>query len=372
MALAAFGASVVGLEGLLRGLVALVPSTRHVIAPLERHFGVAHPYIGHLHTPNGTFTVTGKDFAVVHRNDPRGFRNPWPWPEQADIVVLGDSVTFGYGVEDGDAWPARVARALPGVRLVNLGLNGAGPQQYLRVFDTFGRALAPRLVLVGFLARNDFLDAGLFDRWLRSGVGGNYMAWRDGGRPEKPGAEPRWTGVTGWAVYWLRRQSYVVNVARQAWSAGRQRLGRKEVYTFADGSRVLLLVDDFERTVAGARPDRPEFHLAVAALRDLRALAREGGARTVVVLLPSKEEVYLPLLGRPVADPTAALREALAREGIEHVDLGPVFRARAGRRLFFEEDGHPNAEGQALIAEGVLRHLESRGHLAALGEGGRR
>ena len=74
-------------------------------------------------------------------------------------------------------------KALPHNRLINLGLIGAGPQQYLRVYETFGTRLHPKVLLVGFFVRNDFSDADTFDGWLKSGAGGNYMVCRDSGRP---------------------------------------------------------------------------------------------------------------------------------------------------------------------------------------------
>jgi hypothetical protein len=65
-----------------------------------------------------------------------------------------------YGVEDSAAWPAILDRALPRLRVINLGLIGAGPQQYLRVYKTFGLQLRPRLLLVGLFVGNDFWDEG--------------------------------------------------------------------------------------------------------------------------------------------------------------------------------------------------------------------
>ena len=66
----------------------------------------------------------------------------------------------------------------------------------------------------------------------------------------------------------------------------------------------------------------------------------------LVLLQPSKEQTYLP--ARPqAADPTQELLEEFNRNGIDYLDLAPVFRQRAaaGERLFFEADGHPNQAG---------------------------
>ena len=119
-------------EGLLRLVSDLLPA--EVCSQLRNtpsRRGVSHPYIGYLHKPNNSLFIAGRDFGAVHHTDGHGFRNASPWPDRADVVVLGDSVTFGYGVEDDQAWPALLARDLQPGQAINLALIGAGPQQYL-------------------------------------------------------------------------------------------------------------------------------------------------------------------------------------------------------------------------------------------------
>ena len=48
------------------------------------------------------------------------------------IVAVGDSVTFGYGVSDGDTWVSVLARALPGIQFVNAGVPGYNAEDVLR------------------------------------------------------------------------------------------------------------------------------------------------------------------------------------------------------------------------------------------------
>src|SRR5262245_59914966 len=106
-------------------------------------WGVAHPYIGNLQAPNRT-VVRRSEFEITYPTDANGFNNADPWPTRADLVTVGDSLTFGYGVAPDEAWPALVARDQRDTKVINLGLIGAGPQQYLRVYEPFGAPLEPK------------------------------------------------------------------------------------------------------------------------------------------------------------------------------------------------------------------------------------
>ena len=81
----------------------------------------------------------------------------------------------------------------------------------------------------------------------------------------------------------------------------------------------------------------------------------------MVVLIPTKEEVHLPLLGLEPPRFTASFAQALGARGIDVVDTTPPLRAGAarGQQLFFTLDVHPNRAGQRLIADLVLGELRS-------------
>jgi lysophospholipase L1-like esterase len=350
-------------EGLLRGFPALMPL--EVQAALEGRPGtrfVDHAYIGHLQPPNGTLNIRTGDFEIPYPIDAHGFNNADPWPAKADIVAVGDSLTFGYGVAPDEAWPALIAQEVPDAKVINLGLIGAGPQQHLRVYETFGVPLEPKILLIGFFLANDFWDAEKFDTWLKSGVDGNYMAWRD------------FRGNTGDRTVFLGdalRSTYLYTWARFVREIYRNWLaGEPKDLKLVDGSHVKLRPDDLAENTTYIAPGNPIFELAVDALERINAIATSHGTHVIVVLQPSKEETYLPLLDGTPADPGAPLRAALQARGIEYLDLLPLFRehAAAGARLFYEFDGHPNAEGYRLTAEGILAHLESNaaeyGHIS--------
>jgi len=354
-------------EGMLRLFSGWLPvEVQQIISANPRNYGVAHPYIGHLLTPNNALVLNDKDYRAVHHTDGNGFRNSWPWPKTADIVTLGDSVVFGQGVADRQAWPAVLARSFPKSRLINLGVIGAGPQQYLRIYETFGLKLHPKVVLVGFFMGNDFWDADMFDRWDKSGTGVNFMVWRDYGTPISVSltlhqSPQKLKSALLWRARLFAGRFYLGNLLVH--SLGNLMMeGGSEVTTFhaPNGARLVLTPGVLANNTKKARPGDHVFQMTVDTLQRIQSLAKENGATVLVVVQRSKEEVYLPLLGESVPDAAAPLRAALAERGIPYLDLLEDFRRHAaqGEVLFFETDGHPNARGYALIGELVSAHLK--------------
>lgn len=322
---------------------------------LSTQKGIAHAYIGHLHTPHHTGVIAGRNFKAIHHTDGHGFRNPWPWPAQVEIVSLGDSLTFGYGVDDANAWPAILAQALSPLRVINLGLIGASPEQYVRVYETFGHPLRPQLVVVGLYMGNDFSDAKFFHRWVQAGAPGNYLLWR---------GFYNYGAIAGF----LRQHSYLVQLllhARTVYESWAISEPRRLV--LGANAQVQLQPSLMTNLVRNTAPDQPAFQLVVQALTRLQTLATAQGTQVLVVFLPTKEQVYLPLLGESVGNPSAPLQAVLEAEEIPYFDLLPAFRHQAETRqqLFFAADSHPNQQGYRLIAQELLAHL--RHNAAAYG-----
>lgn len=365
------GASLAFAGLLCEGMLRLFPGLLPEAAQLRIHWDEliaqgtvsrAHPTIGFLYPPHFTGEIGRRDFHFTYSTDEKGFRNPDPWPDTAEIVALGDSQTFGYGVGDGDSWPRLLDEWLPGVRVLNLGLIGGSPQQYQRIYETFGSAVHPKLVVFGLFPGNDLTDARMFERWLRAGAKGNYDVWRFlGGRGPREGR--------GWKGLLLR--SYLVAFLRETKNSfGTPFAGR--TFETADGSRLRLAPSILRGNASRALPGHPDFELAMDAVEATRARAESDGASFFVLLIPTKEEVYLPMLGEEVPDALTPFARELARRGISALDLTPAFRERAeaGEALFFEVDGHANARGYRLMAEVLRTHLEANAARYGLQLGG--
>lgn len=354
--------ALVAAEGLLHLLPNAVPLELQILlGDRSDERGIADVRIGNLPVPGSTGVVWTRDFKIKHQIDDHGFRNSGPWPETADVVVIGDSLVFGYGVEAGQAWPMVLKNELPGRSVINLGLIGAGPQQYRRVYETYGRPLRPQLVIIAMFAANDFWDAEMFEEWLASGIGGNYLEWRDFNRGT---ARHGYRRTLQSLEHVLHRESYIYNLLRLV-QRGRDRAASRHSLRWSDGVTMQLYPAELEQRLWNAAPAGPLFQKVLESIEAIHDAAAAGGSRTLVVFQPGKEYVYLPFVGGSAVHPGKPLLEALEERQIDCLDLSPMFRRRAeaGDRLFFPNDGHPNELGYALTGHEVAGYIRQGGLL---------
>lgn len=98
------------------------------------------------------------DFGVPVRLNALGFRGAeWGPPRDGErrVLALGDSLTFGYGVREEEAWPEVLGRGLGAPwRVLNAGAIGYNTDQAWRVLDREGLESRPSAVLL-LLVGND-------------------------------------------------------------------------------------------------------------------------------------------------------------------------------------------------------------------------
>ena len=95
----------------------------------------------------------------------QGLRDRTFGPKEANIgriLALGDSFTFGFGVEGYESYPKRLEALLnekrKGYDVINAGFPGYGTLQELRYLEEEGLAFSPDVVLIGFFGFNDYTD----------------------------------------------------------------------------------------------------------------------------------------------------------------------------------------------------------------------
>ena len=306
--------------------------------------------------PNLDVLLSGHpDFGYHLCTNKGGLRTPVE-DGPVDVVALGDSFTFGYGVDQRVTWPAQLAR-LSGLTIANLGISGFGPGSELAMLRDEGLRLRPRLVLWQFFA-NDLLDAASFAGWQTAGRG-DFLAW-ERARTLPAGEPPVPSRLSLRGL--LHRNLVSYELAKYGLRQGVYDPGRRPARWIAAGGAPLLL--DITQPAAWADETDARVQqgmaLTAAALAEARTVTQTAGARFAVVVAPSKEAVYW--------QGTTAERETLERNdcwvaqvcerlGIACLPLLPAFAnaVRRGGPLYFSQDIHWNPAGHRLAAGEITR-----------------
>ena len=231
------------------------------------------------------------------------------------IVTIGDSFTFGDGVDDEQAWPARLERMLSGVEVINFGTGGYGMGQVILSFEELASRLEPDFVILGlgeYQYRNtlDFFCAPK----PRFAVGSQGLELHNVPVPTHDDLRDEVT----------YRSSHFLSILQTLFAPSQEDyLPPEESYTIC---RLLI-----ERLVAAAR---------------------RTGTRVVVATIPT------PGLLKPLAQ---VFEKACSSSGIDCVDTRPRFRegeirsdpATFRRQHFIPNDGHYSAKGNELVAQEI-------------------
>ena len=251
-----------------------------------------------------------QDGAVTYRINSLGFRDlEFPVAKRPDewrILALGDSFTFGFGVQLEDTWPQQLEQRLR-----------AGRQ-------------GPVEVINGGFACLSF-DCGHFDRWLE----------REGVRFQPD------LVIVGFCLNDMGDVPMLsYDVVRPQPVLGSWLLG-EVVRSIAQRAELAR-----PRDMSLAVEQHPEmWHATQTGLRRLHAVLEARHVPLLVAVFPMLSE-----LGEryPYARLHAMVGDFCRDAGIPCLDLLPVFRGRDEQQLWAHEtDQHPNDVGQHLIATAI-------------------
>lgn len=110
-------------------------------------------------------------YQVSFERDERGFRNAEPWPDDVDLVVIGDSFTAAELIQR-PYW-----QNLADSMLV-LAVPGTGTLEQQRLFEAFAAQRGPEIVVLAFFAGNDLNDTRFFADMQSAGLTRQSIAHR--------------------------------------------------------------------------------------------------------------------------------------------------------------------------------------------------
>lgn len=302
---------------LLLGLLMLEGLTRAVFDRNGMHYGIemwkyakqvkqrsTHPAMSHEHAPNREALLMG----VSVRTNSLGLRDreldrvkP---PGVHRVLVLGDSMTLGWGTQEEHTYPKVLERLLnrsvARVEVINTGVGNYNSAQEVAYFRERGILLQPDEVILGFYIN----DA-------------------------EPTPPPNENGIA--------RHSYVYVLTSSLWDARARRAGLKPALTtYYDGL--------YDERRAGWQACR-------AALVELIGLCRRVGIKLWIALIP---ELHAPNEHYPFHRAHALVSQIAREENVPVIDLLPAFTGITPRSLWVSPgDAHANARGHAIIAQAI-------------------
>jgi SGNH hydrolase-like domain, acetyltransferase AlgX len=263
------------------------------------------------------------------------------------ILGIGDSFAFGivpYPSNYLTLLDEALNRSGRKVELINMGVPGFNPREYLAILMHEGLELKPDMVLLSFFIGNDFTEAKKVPSLLRHSYAANALKFLYDVNTKFANFD-----YTNSGTYDDEGSLYTTD----AYIAHERALS----YIFVKRSEI------FPRLLTST----------MGHLGNIKRLCDRDGIRLTVVLIPDELQVD-PMLQQQVAAasgfgsdafefdlPNAALEEELTKLGIDHLDLLPAFRAATTTtRLYKRNDTHWNVKGNALAAEVILPHVTAQ------------
>jgi len=288
-------------------------------------------------------------------------------PPRRRLFVLGDSQTFGHGLNDDETWPARLQALLdaqtPGTRVENWGVPGINIDQYVARLDrVLAEARSGDIVLTG-VSWNDLITPQN-PAWAMRVIEG-YLVQSAAGTAEAPAADARtaarvrlydYTGIVVPPFQDIQHfaamlavnsalASFLVPRLRGLWQRWRPSTPLTQV-------------------VEGQVPD-----VNFLLLRHMKERAEPRGVGFGVVLLPERyfidDAMYEAYSGGGRFFPERNYMNYLARplcRSLEIRCIDPFEALVSGHRrepVTFRVDGHYNARGAAIIADVVAGQIGS-------------
>ena len=254
------------------------------------------------------------------------------------VVVVGDSIAFGFGVADEQTFPHLLDVRDNGLEAGNLAVAGYGPGQELLVLERDALDLDPDVVVLAVCLRNDFVDAVL-PVALYDGVTPRPRFRLAGGRLVLDDSAVR-LSAPGRALRWLGDYSQLFN--RLSSSLPRREKAPEHDWRYR--KQQVLRDADYA------------FRLTFAIVMEMQDACRRRGVDFLVASFPSG-------LGYEMRSPLAArFLEALSAEGVGVVDMSAHFQAMGltPTAIALDRTGHLSPRGHAVASEILESVIASR------------
>ena len=318
-----FGNIVAFAAALTIGLVAAEVIVRNfvTVSAVGPNFSEYHPVYGKHLKPSFSARRRTPEFEMVITTNAFGFRGaPIEQFPNEPVLFLGDSFTMGYGVNNGEEFPslisARLATLAEPVPVVNMGVGKSGNGRWVKILNDIEGKVSPRLVVLQFLD-NDFADN---ERERLFSIDDK------GALQEHPVPPPG---------RMQRLQSIVDAVP-----------GLSSTYLLALARQVVVARNRSQPAEPGAQSKEVNDVLTFRIVEEVLAICERNNWPVLGVVVGLDEHRR------------SGIENILAQNQIDFVSL-PAKPARPD--LYYEIDGHWNADGQKHASQVILEKMDQMG-----------
>jgi hypothetical protein len=316
------------------------------------------PQLGDIPVPlqQGVRNAPG-GFTFRYSNNSLGWRGSWEYlpvkQTQYRVLFLGDSFTYGTGVNDDQTFAVQVQKDLSAaqqsVEVLNAGCPGKGTDYALKCFQTVGRKFYPDLTVLCFFC-NDFEDNAR-GQYYNIGTRGELSAKPLNCRMGTLKTVLAYLPGYNWLISW----SQAANLVKQA---GVNLLVNRAPKTGPDAINDLVVT--YTRGAHGyATPANKQ--LTEIYVGQLNAAVKRAGGTLRICYIPFVQEVSEYRRTHTISADERAMLQIAADNGMPLWSLTPLL-ALSGQpidRLYYQE-GHWTAAAHALAARYLSRQIENR------------
>lgn len=318
----------------------------------DRKFWRYDATLGWFHEPGKEGRFRHPDFEIHVKISSQGLRDnfykPDPSPQTARVLVLGDSIGWGYGVEQNERFTEIIEAGDPGLEIVNACVSGYGTGQELLYLKKRGVQFQPDIVLL-LIHENDFENIlHAVEYWHHKP---RYVLKDDALVLQNvPVPEPSFKQRVGKFI--LTRTYLYSRLYRAVWKPMMREMasnerpeGKEPEATSTTDFQIRHAANDGRDGLGSPLYGHPGKRLMRALLMEMNRTARAAGAKLVVVSCP---------LG---GEHEGFLRKALDANGIPYLSLNAAFEA-AAEPYHFPHDRHWNPYGHRLAAGAIAPWLQ--------------
>lgn len=324
--------------------------------------------LGYINKPYSSRTHTLGEYKTTWNINKLGFRDfeysLKKLPDSKRILVLGDSMVFGMGVESSQSFPkileTKINQSSQSSRLtevLNMGILGYGPLEYKNLYLGLGKKFNPNLIVVGFFLGNDSLDS-------------------------------LWVDLNKRYIFLKALPDELIPYDNNQWLKEYSKLWiflLQKYYSWVETQNIDTLKLVFNNDVKGQmlrqvqiEPTnyymKKSWKITNDALNKLAFEANKNKAKLVILILPTKEQIIPDewikvkksghnVDGRLYSD-SGSRKEILKLCEINSwncLDLQDLMRAQENpKMLFLDDDFHLSREGNEFVSGTLLNYLSQK------------